>query len=1337
MRAKFPLLLIVALIASSIGSPVAAQQSIPALASASPARLAPSPEAASTSAGTSALTALDVKAASTPPLKTTGGVPAAVQRLIDAGNGSLLVSTSRATGYARFVRLATDSTTTLSSLLGALESADKPSQAAAFLAQYGDAFGLTDGGASLELVGIETDYLGTAHLVYRQTYQGVPVFAGLMLFHFDANNQLTAVNGVVVPDIAVVATPTLTAEAAADIASARVAELSAGRISAMLARLNIVKNNLFVYRLGLAKGVAGSSHLVYEVEINNHSDVRQFVYVDAHSGEIVDQISAIEDGLSRNVYSGTYAITAVVWQEGDPFPFTGVFSDDINNIILATGEAYNMFASTSPGRDSYDAAGHVMEIVNNDPRINCPNANWNGTTTNYCNGVTSDDVVAHEWGHAYTEYTHGLIYAWQPGALNESYSDIWGESVDLINARQNDNPNTPRTAGACSSFTRQAALLNISSPISITGDYVAQFASFGAYLFSPGVTGTVVLGQDATGSSIPGDPNPSIYDACEPLTNGAAINGNIALVYRGTCNFTVKVKNAQDVGAIGVIVANRNNATGLPGMGGGDPTIVIPSLGISYVDGETIRVELPNTVTGTLTIDTSAGVPDNSYRWLMGEDSSAFGGAIRDMWTPGCFGDPGEVLEANYTCDAGDNGGVHSNSGIPNHAYALLVDGGVHNGITVTALGMTKTLAIYWRAQDVYQTPTTDFADHADALETSCADLIGDPIFEPSTSISSPVTSTVTISAADCTEVADAMAAVEMREDPTLQCGFGPLLDPNAPALCAAGSPTTIFSDTLEIAPSGWTISHTDVFSATTLDWFWDNSLPGGRSGSAFNAPDPVDAGNCTPPNDDVSRVMFLASPVITLPVGTNVARLAFDHYVATETGFDGGNVKISVNGGPYTIVAPADYTFNPYNLTMAAAPANTSPLAGQPGFSGSDGGTVFGSWGQSQVNLGNYAGPGDTIQLRFEFGADGCGGNDGWYMDDPTVYYCQVPQTIEVSPSALASGQAPNTVVTQTLTISNTGDVGSLDWSIVETSQQVARAGNVTASRVEVPTSGKLVTSLSTSPERSVSLSAPLAPQVVLYDQTDNPANNGFPDQDFEAAYDAYDSEGADDFVIPAGDLGWQIESIDTIGTTGTAGTATVDVTFYTNAAGGGDPDLPGTAVCTYTGLTPTDSNGSFTIDLPTSCTLPSGTYWVAIQTNQDFGASGQHFWSNRSVQSGSEGVWRNPGDGFASGCITWTPLGICGVGGSFPDALFRLNGAVGLCNATDLPWLTLSPISGTTAPGAQSSVNVVFDSTGLATGVYTGTLCVSSNDAANPVINVPVTLTVFSAVYLPIIRR
>lgn len=180
---------------------------------------------------------------------------------------------------------------------------------------------------------------------------------------------------------------------------------------------------------------------------------------------------------------------------------------------------------------------------------------------------------------------------------------------------------------------------------------------------------------------------------------------------------------------------------------------------------------------------------------------------------------------------------------------------------------------------------------------------------------------------------------------------------------------------------------------------------------------------------------------------------------------------------------------------------------------------------------------------------------------------------------------------------------------------------------------------------------------QALLYDQTDNPGGNGAPDQNFEAAFDAYDCEGADDFVVPAG--GWLIETIDTVGTKSIPGStgSTVNVTFYTDNAG-----LPGTAIaaCTYAALVPIDTLGSFNITLPVPCSLAAGTYWMAIQTNQDFSPYGQHFWSNRTVASGSNAVWRNPGGGFGTSCTTFTAMTTCGVGGGVnPDFLFRLNGA------------------------------------------------------------------------------
>jgi hypothetical protein len=137
-----------------------------------------------------------------------------------------------------------------------------------------------------------------------------------------------------------------------------------------------------------------------------------------------------------------------------------------------------------------------------------------------------------------------------------------------------------------------------------------------------------------------------------------------------------------------------------------------------------------------------------------------------------------------------------------------------------------------------------------------------------------------------------------------------------------------------------------------------------------------------------------MESGAIMIPAGATVApRLAFDHYVATEAGWDGGNLKISINGGPFTVMPASAYTFNPYNTTLnTAAAGNTNPLAGQPGFSGTDGGSLFGSWGQSQIDLTLLGvAPGDTIRLRYDMGIDGCTGLDGWYVDDVHTYACEI----------------------------------------------------------------------------------------------------------------------------------------------------------------------------------------------------------------------------------------------------------------------------------------------------------------------------------------------------------
>ncbi|AOW21009.1 PA domain-containing protein [Urechidicola croceus] len=123
----------------------------------------------------------------------------------------------------------------------------------------------------------------------------------------------------------------------------------------------------------------------------------------------------------------------------------------------------------------------------------------------------------------------------------------------------------------------------VNSPGSIAGEYLATEATFGGVLST--MTGDLTLVAP--------------IDACSAITNAAAINGNIAVIQRGSCNFDDKVLAAQNAGAVAVIMVN--NVSGPPiSMGGDDVNVTIPSLMISNDDGQTIIDELGSGVNVTI-----------------------------------------------------------------------------------------------------------------------------------------------------------------------------------------------------------------------------------------------------------------------------------------------------------------------------------------------------------------------------------------------------------------------------------------------------------------------------------------------------------------------------------------------------------------------------------------------------------------------------------------------------------------------------------------------------------------------------------------------------------------
>lgn len=901
-----------------------------------------------------------------------------VQRMKDDAQGRARITTERATGRVGFAR-ATD-------LLPSVEagtSRTAAAKASAYLDRYAGAFGATRD--QLRQTEVRTNGAGWT-VEYEQVYRGVPVFAGRLLAHVDAQGDLTSVNGFAVPGLSMSVTPALSKAQAATKALALVRSVAGkgGDSAPDVSGLKVAGNRLTIYRMGSTRGTTGDAKLAYLLEVTNRATVREMVVLDAATGKPLNHWSMIHAALDRELYEAVEnpdgsvgGLTDPIWEEGDTFP--GALNADQQNLVEGTGEAYWMFMNTF-GRDSYDGKGSTMKTVNNDPRIACPNANWNGSTTNYCSDVTSDDTVAHEWAHAYTEYTSDLVYQWQSGAMNEAYSDIWGETVDMLNSRFNETPDTPRTAGTCSAYTRGNISVTINSPAPVAGACQAAPAAFGPVFNDTPVVTDVVVATDAVTDG--GTAN----DGCTAYTNAGAVSGKWAYVDRGTCTFADKADIAEAAGATGIVIGNNDPEDPAPFSPSGSAGIY--GLMVSTADGAKFKTAGTANIT---VVDAETDPRDDSYRWLSGEGDPAFGGAIRDMWNPTCYGDPGKVSDAEYKCGYDDAGGVHSNSGVVNHLFALMVDGGTYNGVTVPQIGLDQAANLFWRTQTEYLTEISDFTDLADGLTASCTDLTGQDINEVTLTPATTPALADDITAGDCTALASAIAAVELRQEPT-QCDFGPLLKKNPKSLCGKGYRTAVhWKENFEDGLKDWKKTEKVTYEgAKGVPWRTTKTVPGAHKTKVALGPDPSDLGQCDGSAADISSRNSLVSPTVVMPAG-KAPTLSFDHYIATEYGYDGGNVKVSVNGKPFKEIPAAAYRFNAPGGQLA--PDGTSPMAGEAAWTGTDGNEPGGSWGTTRVNLSKIGGakPGKKLRFRFDMGRDGCGGLDGWYLDNVKVTTCKV----------------------------------------------------------------------------------------------------------------------------------------------------------------------------------------------------------------------------------------------------------------------------------------------------------------------------------------------------------
>jgi len=227
-----------------------------------------------------------------------------------------------------------------------------------------------------------------------------------------------------------------------------------------------------------------------------------------------------------------------------------------------------------------------------------------GIDGNAGNNVNFVETLLHELGHglgfsvlsvqtstgrrinaAGTAYSDtGLPSVWEEFMYDNTIGKRWLDMTPLERKASAINPLQLAWTGpnsvAGATMLKPVPQIKVTGPVG-AGSYDANPATFGTPAPASGNWGTMAAYKTQAGETGPG---------CDPFTATNPVAGKVVLIPRGTCAFAIKAKNAQNAGAIGVVLSN--NAAGPLAPGGADPTVTIPAVGITLADGNTLRTAI-------------------------------------------------------------------------------------------------------------------------------------------------------------------------------------------------------------------------------------------------------------------------------------------------------------------------------------------------------------------------------------------------------------------------------------------------------------------------------------------------------------------------------------------------------------------------------------------------------------------------------------------------------------------------------------------------------------------------------------------------------------------------
>ncbi len=309
-----------------------------------------------------------------------------------------------------------------------------------FLDENRALFNLASVGDELKLLRVEPDaQLNYSHVRMAQTYKGLNVFGRQLMVHIDPQEQIVAVNGQFVPSIRVDTTPTLKQEEAERLA---IEELKTNQFTlaeAKRATIELLKHRT---ELMVFADAAGQTTLAWRVKLFTQSPLGEWdIFVNARKPRIVHTIQFAHPVMRRRTFSARNSTNIpgrLVIDEGERSrdPIAQAAHDGAKKV-------YDYYFNTFK-RDSIDGQGMTLVSTVNygsDPE-DAENAAWIGEAQQMIYGDGGQifkplpyglDVVGHEFTHGVINSTADLVYEGQPGALNESFADVFGALIDRGN----------------------------------------------------------------------------------------------------------------------------------------------------------------------------------------------------------------------------------------------------------------------------------------------------------------------------------------------------------------------------------------------------------------------------------------------------------------------------------------------------------------------------------------------------------------------------------------------------------------------------------------------------------------------------------------------------------------------------------------------------------------------------------------------------------------------------------------------------------------------------------------------------------------------------------------